>query len=54
VRADNARAQELYRRFGFVAIGVRRGYYQPSGTDAVVMALHDVAGHLTAMRGATA
>jgi ribosomal-protein-alanine N-acetyltransferase len=52
VRADNARAQSLYRRFGFLPVGVRRGYYQPSGTDAVVMALHDVAGHLAALRQA--
>jgi len=37
VRADNERAQSLYQRFGFVHVGVRRGYYQPSGTDAVVM-----------------
>ena len=37
VRADNEGAQELYRRRGFVEIGRRRGYYQPSGTDAVVM-----------------
>jgi ribosomal-protein-alanine N-acetyltransferase len=37
VRIDNARAQQLYRRYGFTRIGVRRGYYQPSGTDALVM-----------------
>jgi ribosomal-protein-alanine N-acetyltransferase len=37
VRADNEQAQELYRRRGFREIGRRRGYYQPSGTDAVVM-----------------
>jgi ribosomal-protein-alanine N-acetyltransferase len=37
VRTDNDRAQRLYRRFGFAGIGVRRGYYQPSGTDALVM-----------------
>ena len=30
-------AQGLYRRRGFAEIGRRRGYYQPSGTDAVVM-----------------
>src|ERR1700734_4235093 len=30
VRADNPRAQGLYRRRGFEEIGVRRGYYQPS------------------------
>jgi len=37
VRADNSRAQKLYRRYGFGEIGVRRGYYQPSGVDAIVM-----------------
>jgi ribosomal-protein-alanine N-acetyltransferase len=37
VRADNEAAQGLYRRRGFTEIGRRPGYYQPSGTDAVVM-----------------
>ena len=37
VRADNARAQRLYARAGFEPIAVRPRYYQPSGTDAVVM-----------------
>ncbi len=37
VRADNDRAMDLYRRRGFAEIGRRRRYYQPSGTDAVVM-----------------
>ncbi|HEX4060094.1 MAG TPA: ribosomal protein S18-alanine N-acetyltransferase [Streptosporangiaceae bacterium] len=37
VRADNPRAQRLYRRHGFTAVGLRRGYYQPSGMDAIVM-----------------
>jgi ribosomal-protein-alanine N-acetyltransferase len=37
VRADNEAAQHLYRRRGFIEIGRRRGYYQPSGADAVVM-----------------
>jgi ribosomal-protein-alanine N-acetyltransferase len=37
VRADNPRAQNLYRRFGFSDVGIRRGYYQPSGMDAIVM-----------------
>ena len=35
VRSDNPRAQDLYKRFGFVQIGVRRGYY--NGADAFVM-----------------
>ncbi|MGI8697719.1 MAG: ribosomal protein S18-alanine N-acetyltransferase [Mycobacteriales bacterium] len=42
VRADNERAQALYARFGFAPVGRRRGYYQPSGTDAVVMMLRGV------------
>jgi ribosomal-protein-alanine N-acetyltransferase len=39
VRVDNDRAQRLYRRRGFTGVGVRRAYYQPSGTDALVMRL---------------
>jgi len=38
VRVDNTVAQRLYERHGFVPIGRRRRYYQPSGTDALVMA----------------
>ena len=37
VRADNAVAQRLYAAHGFEPVGLRSGYYQPSGTDAVVM-----------------
>lgn len=37
VRADNEAAQALYARHGFVRTGVRRGYYQPSGVDALVL-----------------
>jgi ribosomal-protein-alanine N-acetyltransferase len=37
VRTDNSRAQRLYRRYDFTEIGIRRGYYQPSGADALVM-----------------
>lgn len=53
VRTDNARAQRLYRRYGFTQIGIRRGYYQPSGTDALVMRkdLDPAAGTLAAGGG---
>ncbi len=37
VAVDNAAAQHLYARYDFEAVGVRRGYYQPSNTDALVM-----------------
>ncbi|MBK3646963.1 MULTISPECIES: ribosomal protein S18-alanine N-acetyltransferase [Streptomyces] len=40
-RIDNVRAQKLYERFGFEAIGFRRGYYQPGNVDALVMRLTD-------------
>lgn len=36
VRADNPRAQSVYRRFGFEEIGTRRRYYD-DGTDAIMM-----------------
>jgi [ribosomal protein S18]-alanine N-acetyltransferase len=37
VAVDNGPAQRLYAGAGFEPIGVRRGYYQPSNTDALVM-----------------
>jgi ribosomal-protein-alanine N-acetyltransferase len=37
VAVDNAAAQKLYAEYGFQPVGVRRGYYQPSNTDALVM-----------------
>ena len=37
VAVDNEPAQRLYRRHGFVPAGIRRGYYQPSNTDALTM-----------------
>ena len=37
VAVDNAPAQRLYGRYGFEPVGIRRGYYQPSNTDALVM-----------------
>lgn len=42
VRTDNTPARRLYRRLGFVDLGVRRGYYQPSGADAFVMRVRPI------------
>jgi [ribosomal protein S18]-alanine N-acetyltransferase len=42
VRPSNARAREVYRRYGFEEVGVRRGYYPAGGgkrEDACVMRL---------------
>jgi ribosomal-protein-alanine N-acetyltransferase len=43
VRLSNRGAQQLYRRFGFEAVGVRRGYYADTGEDALVMWARDIA-----------
>jgi ribosomal-protein-alanine N-acetyltransferase len=37
VAADNTPAQALYDSYGFEVIGLRKNYYQASGTDALVM-----------------
>src|SRR5262245_27303950 len=42
VRITNTGAQDLYRRFGFVPVGVRKNYYQEVNEDALVMWAHDV------------
>jgi ribosomal-protein-alanine N-acetyltransferase len=42
VRMSNDGAQHLYRQFGFVPAGVRKGYYVETNEDAMVMWAHDV------------
>lgn len=42
VRMSNTAAQEMYRRFGFAPGGVRKGYYQESGEDALIMWAHGI------------
>jgi ribosomal-protein-alanine N-acetyltransferase len=37
VRASNLVAQSLYSKYGFVQMGVRRGYYLDNHEDAVIM-----------------
>ena len=37
VRASNLVAQALYEKYGFVKVGVRRGYYSEDGEDAIIM-----------------
>lgn len=42
VRASNVAAQALYRRFGFVPVGTRKGYYRNPDEDALVLWAHEV------------
>jgi ribosomal-protein-alanine N-acetyltransferase len=42
VRLSNRGAQELYKHFGFTAVGVRKGYYADTGEDALVMWAYEV------------
>jgi ribosomal-protein-alanine N-acetyltransferase len=42
VAAHNERAQALYRRFGFVPVGVRKNYYALTHEDAIVMWAYDI------------
>jgi ribosomal-protein-alanine N-acetyltransferase len=42
VRAGNEAAQNLYRKFGFKAVGKRPKYYKDNGEDAILMNLDDL------------
>jgi ribosomal-protein-alanine N-acetyltransferase len=39
VRESNLAAQSLYHKFGFVDVGLRKGYYQDTHEDAILMTL---------------
>ena len=42
VRLSNEPAQALYRGFGFVPAGIRKGYYVETQEDALIMWANDV------------
>lgn len=42
VRKGNLAARALYRKFGFIEVGVRRWYYQDNREDAVLMNLEEL------------
>ena len=44
VRAGNAGALELYKKYGFVVAGVRPRYYKDNNEDAILMNLEDLNG----------
>ncbi len=43
VRASNLIAQNLYGKYGFTQVGVRRGYYLDNREDAVIMSTESIA-----------
>jgi ribosomal-protein-alanine N-acetyltransferase len=55
-RLSNKPAQDMYRRFGFVPVGVRKGYYADTGEDALVMWAYEVdkPGYATLLTGVEA
>lgn len=42
VRESNHAAQNLYKKFGFEVVGLRKGYYQDTQEDAVLMTLAEL------------
>lgn len=42
VRVTNQSAQRMYQSFGFMPVGVRKGYYQESNEDAIIMWAYDI------------
>jgi len=42
VRESNMPAQEMYRDFGYEAVGRRKKYYKDTGEDAILMTLHSL------------
>jgi ribosomal-protein-alanine N-acetyltransferase len=42
VRASNTTAQNLYSKYGFIQVGLRRGYYTDNREDGVLMTLEDI------------
>ena len=40
VRESNAAAQEMYRKFGYEAVGRRKRYYKDTNEDAILMTLN--------------
>ena len=41
VRISNIAAQNMYKKFGFVPVGRRKGYYIETNEDAIVMLVED-------------
>ncbi len=42
VRKSNIRAQNLYKKYGFLQNGIRKGYYRDNKEDALIMWKYDI------------
>ena len=42
VRASNTTAQNLYTKYGFTGVGLRRGYYTDNREDAIIMSTESI------------
>jgi len=42
VRTSNIAAQSLYSKYGFIQVGLRRGYYTDNREDGVLMSLENI------------
>jgi ribosomal-protein-alanine N-acetyltransferase len=42
VRASNLTAQNLYRKYGFTQVGIRRGYYLDNKEDGILMSTESI------------
>ena len=42
VRASNLIAQNLYRKYGFTEVGIRRGYYTDNREDGILMSTENI------------
>jgi len=42
VRASNEAARALYKKYDFIEVGIRQGYYTDNKEDAILMTAHDI------------
>jgi [ribosomal protein S18]-alanine N-acetyltransferase len=42
VRESNLEARAMYKKYGFVEVGLRRHYYSETGEDAILMSLENI------------
>ena len=50
VRITNLHAQELYGKFGFITVAIRKNFYSDTGEDAYVMWIYDLESKIREIR----